>query len=151
VATGFLAWLAEVPVYTLGSAVVVNKGDANQSIVDDLLVVAFMPPESLRRLRIGQTLLLHVDGVEKRVAGPIMAVEPEVSSPEMVQKRFALSASAASAITQPSAVAMTRLGPIQSGLPSAAYIGSVFRAEIEVGSRRVISLLPLIGRFFGEH
>jgi hypothetical protein len=76
-------------------------------------------------------------------------VEPEISAPATVQKRFDLGAGAAQAITQPSAVVMARLESLPTGLPAATYVGSVFRVDIAVGSRRVISLLPLIGHLFG--
>jgi hypothetical protein len=63
---------------------------------------------------------------------------------------FAINAGAASGLAQPSAVAIARFEPAPASLPAAAYAGSVYHVEVEVGSRRVISFLPLIGRFFGE-
>jgi hypothetical protein len=146
---GFLAWLAQVPVYASGSAVVVDGRGKTPSIGDEVLVVAFVPPEHLRRLRVGQMLLLEIGGVGKRSGRSIIAVEPEIIGPDMAQRRFALNAGATPAITQPSAIAIARLDPLITGLPAAAYVGSIYRAEIEVGSRRAISLLPLIGHFFG--
>jgi hypothetical protein len=53
-------------------------------------------------------------------------------------------------LTQPSAVAIAQFEPSPTSLPAAVYLGSVYHAEVEVGSRRVISFLPLIGSFFGE-
>ena len=149
VVSGFLAWFAQVPMYTSGSAVVVDGRGKTPSIGNEVLVVAFVPPEHLWRLRAGQTLFLQFDGGGKRIGRSIIAVEPEISSPDGAQSRFALNAGTAPAITQPSAVAIARLAPLSAGLPAAAYVGSVYRAEIEIGSRRVISLLPLIGQFFG--
>jgi hypothetical protein len=150
VVSGFLAWFAQVPVYASGSAVVVDGKGNTSALGDAVLIVVFVPPENLWRLRVGQPLLLPFDQGGKRIGRSIMAIEPEVHSPEMAQRRFALSAGAALAIRQPSAVAMTPLEPLSTGLPAAAYVGSVFRAEIEVGSRRLLSFLPLIGPFFGE-
>lgn len=148
VAGGFITWFAQVPVYASGPAIVVDGKGKTQSVGDDLLVVAFLPPESFSDLRIGQTLFLQFDRVSERLGRPIIAVEPQISSPEAARKRFALSAGAVQSITQPSAVAIARLEPTPAGLPAGVYVGSIYRADIEVGSRRGISLLPFIGQFF---
>jgi len=150
VVSGFLAWFAQVPVYASGPAVVVDGSSKTPYSGAHILIVAFVPPENLSRLRVGQTLFLQFDGAGRRIGRSIISVEPEISSAEMAQRRFALGAGAAPAIIRPSAVAIARLEPLSTGLPAAAYVGSVYRAEIEVGARRVISLLPPIGRFFGE-
>jgi hypothetical protein len=150
VAIGLLTWFARVPVYASGSAVVVDSSNSLPSARDEALVVAFVPPEHLWRLRVGQLLLLQFDERSKRLEAQIMAVELGVSSPEMARRRFGLSEGAALAITEPSVIALARLKVLSSGLPAAAYVGSKYRAKIEVASRRVISLLPLIGQFFGE-
>jgi hypothetical protein len=150
VASTILAWCARVPVYASGSAVMIDGGNSSPATTEEVLIVAFIPPEHLWRLRVGQVLLLQFDGRSKPLGTPIMAVEPEVSSPQMARRRFGLGESAAQAIAHPSAIALARLQPLPSGLPAAAYVGSIFRAQIEVDSRRVISMLPLLGQFFGE-
>jgi hypothetical protein len=149
VAGGFIAWFAQVPVYASGPAIVVDGKGKTQSIGDDALIVTFVPPENLPRLRVGQTLFLNLPPAGEHVGVSIMAVEPEISSPAAARRRFALSPGAAQAITQPSAVAIARWESVREDLPASAYVGSVYRADIEVGSRRVVSLLPVIGQFFG--
>jgi hypothetical protein len=150
VASGFLAWFARVPMYASGSAVVIDSGESPSSPSGEALIVAFVPPEHLQRLRVGQILRLHFDERSKRLGTPIIAVEPGVSSPEVARRRFGLGDGAALAITQPSAIVLARLQPPSSDLPAAVYVGSVYHTQIEVDSRRVISLLPLIGQIFGE-
>jgi hypothetical protein len=150
VASGCLAWFARVPVYASGLAVVVDGRNSTPSTREKALIVVFVPSEYLGRLRVGQALLLQLEERSKRLRTPIMAVEPGVSSPEMARRRFGLDAGAALAITQPAAIALARLQPLSSNLPEAAYVGSMYRAQIAVASRRVIALLPLIGQFFGE-
>jgi hypothetical protein len=149
-ASGFAAWLTEVPVYASGPAVLVDGRTGGLSHPDELVLVAFLPPQTLSHLRVGQALWLQRDSARERFRQPILAVNPEISSPARAQKQFGLPPGAAQAITQPAAVAVARWQPLHEGLPSSAYIGSVYRADLEVGSRRVISLLPLVGPFFGE-
>lgn len=152
--SSIIAWFARVPVYASGSAVVVRWNKKNAP--EDIVVAAFFPPQYLSRLRTTQKLFLHFDAMsisgafqnENRFNRSVIAVKPEISSPDVVQKQFALSSGAAQRITQPAAVVIAQLKPIPTGLPASTYLGSVGRADFEVGSQRAVSLLPLIGHFF---
>jgi hypothetical protein len=148
VAAGFVAWFAQVPVYAAGPAIVVEVREPISFIHEEVVVAIFLPPEHLRHLRAGQPMFLTLEGLGERIRTPILAVEPGISSPMDAQRRFALSA--ATAVNRPAVVAIARLGPLPAGLSASTYIGSVGRAEVEIGSRRVLTLLPLIGQFFGE-
>jgi hypothetical protein len=120
----------------------------------ELVVVAFLPPQYITKLRTNQKLFLKFDGIGDRGAFPqgnrfsrtILVVEPQIRSPDSVQKQFALSPIAAQVITQPVAVAIARL-QLPAELPAAVYLGSLGRAEVEIDSQRAISLLPIIGQF----
>lgn len=79
-----------------------------------------------------------------------MTIEPQICSPDSVQKHFALSPSVAQAITQPVAVVIARLKPVSAELPASVYLGSLGRAEVEIDSQRAISLLPIIGQLFAQ-
>ena len=155
--SGVTAFRTQVPIYVQGVAVVVHDGvlssenenknqDQNQ---DQMAVVAFLPPEQLLHLHSGQTLFLHLTEQE-RVSRSIVAVEPEIISPAAAQKAFGLTEGAAMAIRQPSAVVEVPLQPLPNDWALSVYAGSVYQVEVEVGSRRLVSLLPGVGDFFGE-
>ncbi|MDZ7960294.1 MAG: hypothetical protein RMY34_20830 [Aulosira sp. DedQUE10] len=144
VMSSIIAWLTKVPVYASGSAIVVRL--SNQRIV----VAAFFPPQHLANLRKTQKLFLNFEARGNRKSHTIIAVEPEIISPDTIQKRFVLNSQTAQQITGPSAVAIAQLEPISENLSAAAYLGSVGHAKAEVGSQRIISLLPLIGQFFEQ-
>lgn len=148
--SGFVAWLTKVPIYASGQGVVVDRRGKTNYVGDDVVLIIFLPPENRSRLRAGQTSLLQLDPTGDRTLSPIIAIEPEIASPNAVQRRFALSALAAHAVTQPSAVAIARFKPNPTNLPASTYVGSVYPVDVEVGSRRVLSLLPAIGQIFGE-
>jgi hypothetical protein len=148
--SGFVAWCARVPVYASGLGVVVDRRGKTNDVRDDVVMVAFLRPENRSHLRVGQTLLVLLDPAGERTRRPIIAIEPKIVSPNAVQQRFALSAGAAHAVTQPSAVAIARFEPNPTNLPASTYVGSVYPVDVEVGSRRVLSLLPVIGQIFGE-
>jgi hypothetical protein len=150
-ASGLIAWLTRVPVYASGQTVIVDlRGQSQDAREDDLWAVVFLPPENLSHLRSGQKLFLRFDTTGGRLSVPIAAVEPEIISPDAAQRRFALSAPAALAVSQPAAVATAPMGSFLNTLPSSTYVGSIYPTEVEVGSRRTISLLPLIGQLLGE-
>ncbi len=152
---GIVAWSAKTSVFTSGSALVRVWPERLDSVYGrvgpgEMVVIAFLPPEYLSRLRIGQTLFLQPDRAGARLGSRVIAVAPDVVSPEAARKMFAINTGDARPPTQPSAVAIARFEPAPSGLPADAYAGSVYNVEVEVGSRRVISFLPLIGHFFVE-
>jgi hypothetical protein len=149
VISSLVAWFTRVPVYASGSAVVV-RWRSNQDTPEGIVVAAFFPPQHLSSLRTTQKLFLHFDAIGDRLSRSIIAVEPEISSPDAAQKQFALNPGAAKGITQPVAVVIAQLEPIPTSSPASAYLGSVGRTDVEVGSRRAVSLLPLIGQFFEQ-
>src|SRR5262245_45913348 len=64
IASGFIAWFAQVPVYASGLAVVVDGQGTNPSIPGEVLIVAFLPPQHRTRLSTGQPIFLrlHAEG-----------------------------------------------------------------------------------------
>jgi len=146
-ASGVAAWLAKVPVYALGQAMIVPGAEVSRQTNADAQIVALLPAEYLPRLRPGQSLFVQLkpDQTDGRVKRPIHAVEPDLCSPEAARKRFPAGLAASGAITRPAAVVIARWEPVVGGLPGAAYFGSILPVEVEVGSRRMLSLLPVVG------
>jgi hypothetical protein len=144
-----VSWFTKVPVYASGPAVVMQGSSEILVNGDGLLLIAFLPPKSLSSLRVGQTMLVHLIN-STPLKRPVIVVEPEITSPTDVQEKLAFSDGMARADTQPAAVAIAPLEPVPTGLPAASYIGGVFPVDVEVGSRRVISLLPGLRQLLGE-
>jgi hypothetical protein len=147
VAGAAAAWNTQVPMYAAGYAVITEQ--RGQSPADEIAIVVFLPPEYQARLRVGQLVFLRSEPAGERFSRPIASIEPQVMSPAAAQQSFALGAHAALVIKQPSAVAVARLGPAPADLPLKSYVGSIYRAEVEIEWRPVVSLLPLIGQLFG--
>jgi hypothetical protein len=139
------AWLARVPVYATGPVLAVAPvGDGQEAAL-----VALLPAELLPHLQPGRPLFVNLTGAGSRDRRVILAVEPMVQSPSAVRRRFALDPEASRAVTGPVAVVTVDAGPLPSGLSLAAYAGTVYRGEVEIGSRRVLALVPLIGMLAG--
>jgi hypothetical protein len=137
-----LAWLAHVPVYRNGIATVVNSNE------DEELIVAFFPPESKSEMRAGQNLSLKLDPAGPPLVRTIAAIEPGILSPADARKKFNLDDATARTYQGPAAIVIARLGKPSETLPASAYQGVVVDAQVEIGSQRLITLLPVVGRLF---
>jgi hypothetical protein len=141
------AWNIQIPVYAAGYAIITEQ--RCQGPADELTIVVFLPPEQRAHLRVGQPVFLRSEPTGAHFSRPIAGVEPRVMSPAVAQQAFALGAQAPLVLKQPSAVAVARFGLAPADLPVESYVGSVYRAEVEIESRHIVSLLPLIGQLFG--
>jgi hypothetical protein len=137
VASMVVVWLAQVPLYVSGTAVVTDSG----ALPTGAALVAFLPADSQSRLRVGQLLYVTLEDGQKPVSLPIVSVEPDVNSPVEVRQRFGISDQQAAALNRPVAVAVAPIPPASSANPPARYVGSTYPVDVAVGSRRVISLL----------
>jgi hypothetical protein len=141
---GILTWTVPVPVYVSGSAVIVAPATA----AEEMVVVAFLPAAALARLQVGQPLFLPIDVSGMRLQQPITVVESTLFSPQAAQRRFNPNHEAALEISQPVAVAIAPFVPPASDLPAATYASTVSPVDVQIGTRRLLSLLPLVGHFF---
>jgi hypothetical protein len=148
ISASVLAWLARVPIYRNGIATVVDSNGRDQSFKDEELIVVFFPPESKSEIRAGQNLSLKLDPDGPPLIRVIAVIEPEILSPAEARKKFNLDDATARTSRSPAAIALARLGKPSENLPASAYQGIVVDARVEIGSQRVIALLPLVGRFF---
>ncbi|WP_156815520.1 hypothetical protein [Pseudanabaena sp. PCC 6802] len=154
--SGLCAWVAKIPIYASGQAIVTRwqsrASQTNQTngIDKEAVVVIFLPPQYLSKLRPQQKLFLKFAGIDDRFSRTILTVESEIRSPDSIQKQFALSPGAAQAIAQPVAVAIAPWETAPTQLPANVYLGSLGHVEVEIGSQRAISLLPIVGQLFTE-
>ncbi|AFY93300.1 hypothetical protein Cha6605_2217 [Chamaesiphon minutus PCC 6605] len=148
----FMAWFAKVPVSAAGKAMVVRSRDRTQGVREKVVIAAFFPTQTRSHLQAHQPLRLHFEGLSSldrsRLSRLKLKDKPVIRSPEDIRDRFGLTASTALQINQPVAVAIVPLDPADLHLPTSAYIGSTGKAEIVVGSQRLLSLLPWIGSHF---
>jgi len=145
-----LAWLARVPVYRNGIATVVDSSAGDQSLEDEELIVAFFPPESKSEMRTGQKLSFKLDTAGPPLVRTIAVIEPGILSPADARKKFNLDDATARFYQSPAAIAIARLGNPSETLPASAYQGIVVEAQVEIGSQRLVTLLPLVGRLFED-
>ncbi len=139
--SGLLVCLVRLPRFSSGQGIFVKSTDLYAANSSNLVMVALLPHDILSSLHVGQKLFVNLGGKSERLSGSIIAVEPEVNSPEEVRKRFSLSRETALAATKPLAVAIAQVGRHSSDLSASSYDGSIYHVDVEIGSRRLISLL----------
>lgn len=143
---GVAAWLGQVPTYVAGSGVVLDPGSTTQQGGNEAVAVVFVPATPSLTLRPGLPVQLQIGSTGPQVASTITTVEPGIVSPNEARDRYALGGVASAVITQPSVVVTARLGP---SIPAQAYAGSIVSAQVQVGTRSVLSLLPGLGSLSG--
>jgi hypothetical protein len=140
VAATSLAWYIKYPVYSPTLALVVD--DRTLLPEESLRLIVLLEPDST--LRQGDPIVLSTD------LGSIKASALEVSeeplNPADFRHQFELDPSLELMFTQPMKIAVIEIAA--PGLPSSLYRGGFFQANVEVRSERVISLLPVIGKYF---
>ena len=142
---GGLAWYEQVPTYASGNGVVLSSKYAPPYAHQEAVAVAFFSVGQARDVHIGQAVRVDFASSTSPVKGTVLAVDPMVS-PYTAMHRYGLDSNDAPLITQPSIVVLIKMDNISSAL----YAGSTLTVNVRVGSRRIISLLPGIGRLFGE-
>jgi hypothetical protein len=136
------AWLAQAPTYAIGSGVILKAQGNNATTA-----VIFLPATSSLKLRTGLPLLMQIGAAGPQLSGTIATVEPGVISPEQARKQYALNGSLALVVTEPSVAVTVTLGP---DIPAQMYAGSIVGGQVQVGTRRVLSLLPFVGPLIGD-
>ena len=141
VVCGVLAWSVHVPVYTSGAGIVQRDAQGQAR------AVIFLPVSQLSKLHAGQEVHLTIGSVKLSEPQHIATVESEILSPVMAEQRYGLSGTVALLVQQPSVAVVVNPGPQWS---LSLYEGAVVQAQIQVGSQRLLALLPLIGNGVGE-
>lgn len=145
-----VSWLGRIPVYVSGVGVMQEHSiQSKTQHTQELMAVVFVPTDAAHSLHLttGTPVLLHIGSQKQSFNATIDAVEPGVLSPSDAQQRYKLASGVASLITEPSIVVSIKLG---TALQAQTYNGSTVNAQIQVGSRRVLSLLPGLGSLIGE-
>jgi hypothetical protein len=141
------AWLGQVPTYVAGSGIVLNQESKTQQGSSEAVAVVFLPAPLNLHLSVGLPVQVQIGSTGTQVFGTINTVEPGVLSPDAARTRYALSGNLEMVITQPSLAVTVGLGTVIS---AQTYAGSIVSAQVQVGTQRVLSLLPIVGQWIGD-
>jgi hypothetical protein len=130
--TGLLTWFGEVPVYVAGEGMVLNPAVPSSGDSAGARALIFVPYSSALRLHVGQRVQLQLAGQASQLTSTVQTVDRTLLSPQEVRQRYQF------VISLPSVAITVDLG---SRFSARVYAGSVVLAQVEVGSRRLLSLL----------
>ena len=132
-AAALLASLAEAPVFTTGTAAVIDADG-------DTMLALVLPAASLDSLQVGQTAWIDWPDTSGPIAVRIAAIEDAVHSPAELRQRFVLPLET---VSGPAALAFADWVHPRAGAEhnsSQSYRGSTAPVRVHTGSRSLISL-----------
>jgi predicted RecA/RadA family phage recombinase len=143
---GLLAsWFVQIPIFASGTAVVINDPTAK---VTNPLLVAFLPATYAQNIAVGQTIYWQDGATNEQITGLITAVSPKIVSPAAIAESYP--PAVGTAVSQPSVIVTATLETAVSQSDMTSQIGALYPVDVNVGSRRILSLLPFVGQFFDD-
>ncbi|HEU5198287.1 MAG TPA: hypothetical protein VFU32_01550 [Ktedonobacterales bacterium] len=138
-AATLLAWQVQVPTYAAASGFIAQDRQPGTLPGGETQAVLFVPANLSPTLRVGQSLTLQVALTGQTLIGTITTIRPDVITPDGARQQYALTGDLALVITQLSVVVILDLGAV---LPQGVFAGNSLIAQVQVGTRSVLSLLP---------
>jgi hypothetical protein len=140
-----LAWTVQIPAYVAASGVVLDQQHTPTALSQAAVAVLLLPQQQAARLRPGQSVSAQLGTSGPAVDGRVAEVEPGLVAPDTARERYGFSGYPGGLEEPAAAVVVAITG---SGT-AAEYAGSHVAARIRVGSHRLLSFVPGLGRFTG--
>ena len=135
-----VAWYAQLPVYVTGQGIVI-QGRGNH-----LQMLVLVSAENAAPTKQSRIWLIAPDG--KRHEQMIKRIEKTVQSPQSIYQNYSEYATSLTEITKyPSWLAVSSFELTDETLSQDSYLGSQYKVDVEIGSQRLITLFPFVGRF----
>lgn len=138
-----VAWLEQVPIYANAGGIVVNPSASTTTAAQ---AVIFVPAIESSHLHSGMPVTITLLSTGQGINTTITSVGTATMSPSDAQKQYQLGQNMTSVVPGPSVTVQVNLG---TAVPAKTYAGSLLSARIEVGTQRLLSLLPGIGGLIG--
>lgn len=130
------------PVYlSVRAAAVAGQGRFGQP-TDGLLLLVFIPPADAPSLKEGQRVYFKPNKQDRVMSGTLVAFESQAVSAAEVLSRYGLAGGKPLEINESVMVGVARIETPPSDATPVVEAGSVFDAKVEIGSKRLISLIP---------
>jgi hypothetical protein len=138
-----VAWLTQVPVYTVASGIVQSSAAPASSTGQ---AVIFVPAAQASQVHNGMPVKLTVQSTGQEIDTTVSSVATTVLSPSDAQKQYQLGQNTTDIVPGPSIAVRVNLG---TSLSSKTYAGSLLTARLQLGTQRLLSLLPGVGGLIG--
>ncbi len=141
-----LAWWAQVPIFVSGSGVLQAQDADSPSEGTQVMALLFLPISEASQVRVGQPVQLQLASTDLQFTGTVSQIEPGAISPLEARQRYDLVGEAAASLTQPSMVVIVKPA---TAIAASTYAGSLVEAQIQAGTRRVLTLVPGMDHLIG--
>lgn len=132
-----LTWLGRVPINVEGSGVVLYQGATTDGGRGDAAV--FLQVDASSRVRAGQFVQTQIASRAFSNA-LVVRVEPGTMSPDEIKRRYGQT------VVGPTVIVVIAFRP---ALLTQKYAGTEIHAQIQVGTQRLLALLPGVGSWIG--
>jgi hypothetical protein len=139
VAAALVAWSVRVPTYVGASGAILAGAERPPAGGGRTGAVLFLSPDRSSDLRDGQPVRAQIGSSGRFVQGAVTRVERRLIGPAAARRRYRIGADL---VTEPSIVVAARL---DARLRPETYGGSRITARVEIGSQRLLGLLPGLG------
>ncbi|HEU5374219.1 MAG TPA: hypothetical protein VFV38_02180 [Ktedonobacteraceae bacterium] len=134
---GWLCWNIRTPVYIAGIGMVAANTSSETS-----QVILFVPAKQEQSVHVGAPVQLQIGSSDPLNMRNVVAVLLTSMSPAQVRMYYHLDDTLSLLVTEPSVALIVAL---DARSVSANYVGSIVHAQIQIGERSLLSLLPLAG------
>ena len=110
------------------------------------MALLFLPTSEASQVRVGQPVQLQLASTDLQFTGTVSQIEPGAISPIEARQRYDLVGEAAASLTQPSVVVVVKPA---TALAASPYAGSLVEAQIQAGTRSVLTLVPGMDHLIG--
>lgn len=132
--SGVIAWSQSIPVFASGSAFVLPTGEKNSD--DPTTILLLLPADTAEQIQTGEHCHIRVRSVEPYLPCTITSVQPGLQSPETVLARYQLDDIQ---LARPMLVAEAKL---ETALPEDIHPEDRLKAQVQIGTQRLLTLLP---------
>ena len=133
-----LTWLEQVPTKIESTGVILDQSQAVNGS-QEAVGVLFLPAESADRIHNGQSVQTQIE-TRTLANAVVVSVVPGIKSPNEIKQSYG------QAIAEPSVVVLIAFKP---PLLAQEYAGTFIHAQIQVGTRSMLSLLPGVSQWIG--
>ena len=134
---GWLCWNIRTPVYIAGIGMVAANTSSESS-----QAILFVPASQIQSVHVGAPVQLQIGSSNPLNVRNVVALLLTPMSPTQVRTSYHLDDTLSLLVTEPSVALVVVLDA--RSVP-ANYAGSIVHAQIQIGERSLLSLLPTIG------
>ncbi|GLV54537.1 hypothetical protein KDH_13840 [Dictyobacter sp. S3.2.2.5] len=136
------SWFGRIPLFATTSGIVLGQKTGQQAAG----MYIFIPASQVDAVQVGMPVLVHIGTSGPAFTTTVESVTKNALAPTDLRRQFDAGSNGWNVVQEPSIVVKIKTLP---QLSLKALAGSALTAQIQVGTRPVLALIPGIGQFVG--